>query len=181
MQVGTDFDEFFRAEHHRLVALAIGLTGVPEAARDLVQDTMTKAYRDWARVSQLDRPGAWARRVTVNAAIDWQRRRRREDVALRRLDRRDGHEAPGVPESESARFWAAVRALPDKQRAVIALYYLEDRSVGDVAATIEMAPGTVKSTLHAARAALAAALGVTADQGDDEQRTDGRENGRTEW
>jgi DNA-directed RNA polymerase specialized sigma24 family protein len=72
VQVGTDFDEFFRAEHQRLVALAIGLTGVPEAARDLVQDTMTKAYRDWDRVSQLDRPGAWARRVTVNASIDWE-------------------------------------------------------------------------------------------------------------
>lgn len=163
MGVGSDFDEFFRAEHPRLVALAIGLTGVPEVARDLVQDTMTKAYRDWAQVSQLDRPGAWARRVTVNATIDWHRRRRREDVALRRLDRRDGQEIAGVPESESARFWAAVRALPDKQRAVIALYYLEDRSVGEVAATLEMASGTVKSTLHAARAALAIALGVHAE------------------
>lgn len=159
MAVGSDFDEFFRAEHRRLVALAIGLTGVPEVARDLVQDTMTKAFRDWGRVSQLDRPGAWARRVTVNAAIDWHRARRREDVALRRLDRPD---VAGVPESESARFWSAVRALPDRQRAVIALYYLEDRSVGEVAATLEMAPGTVKSTLFTARAALAASLGVQA-------------------
>jgi RNA polymerase sigma-70 factor (sigma-E family) len=173
MGVGSDFDEFFRAEHQRLVALAIGLTGVPEVARDLVQDTMTKAYRDWARVSQLDRPGAWARRVTANAAIDWHRRRRREDVALRRLDRRDGQEFEGVPESESARFWAAVRALPAKQRAVIALYYLEDRSVGEVAATLEMATGTVKSTLHAARAALAGALGVHAEATDDATHEEG--------
>ena len=153
----TGFDGFFRAEHRRLVALAVGLTGVPEVARDLVQDTMTKAYRDWARVSELDRPGAWAARVTVNASIDWHRRRRREDAAVRRLGR---HDVPGVPETEGSRFWAAVRALPERQRAVIALYYLEDRSVGEVAATLELPAGTVKSTLHAARAALATALGV---------------------
>ena len=165
MGVGADFEEFFRAEHRRLVALAIGLTGVPEAARDLVQDTMTKAYRDWDRVSQLDRPGAWARRVTVNASIDWQRRCRREAVALQRLDR---HDVAGVPDGEGDRFWAAVRSLPDRQRAVVALYYLEDRSVGDVAATLEMTPGTVKSTLHAARASLGTALGVRVVRADDE-------------
>jgi RNA polymerase sigma-70 factor (ECF subfamily) len=165
MGVGSDFDEFFRAEHQRLVALAIGLTGVPEVARDLVQDTMTKAYRDWARVSQLDRPGAWARRVTANAAIDWHRRRRREDVALRRLG--SGGVA-ALPATEGSRFWAAVRALPDQQRAVIALYYFEDRSVADVSATLELPPGTVKSTLYAARAALAVALGVHAEATDDE-------------
>jgi RNA polymerase sigma-70 factor (ECF subfamily) len=68
-----------------------------------------------------------------------------------------------LPQSEGDRFWSAVRALPERQRAVVALHYLEDLPVAEVAHTLEIPAGTVKSTLSAARAALAAALGVGAD------------------
>jgi RNA polymerase sigma-70 factor (sigma-E family) len=159
----ADFDTFFRAEHPRLVAMALALTGVPEVARDLAQESLAKASSDWGRVSSLDKPGAWVRRVTINAAMSWHRSQRRADVALRRLDRPDrpgGGGSGELPQVESDRFWVAVRSLPDRQRAVVALFYLEDMSVAEVAALLEISPGTVKSSLSAARATLAAALGV---------------------
>lgn len=160
MDTSVDFDDFFRREQPRLVAIAIGLTGVPEVARDLAQDALVQAYRDWDRVRTLERPGAWARRVTINASMSWHRGQRREGVARARL----GRDVPvELPQSEGDRFWSAVRALPDRQRAVVALHYLDDMAVADVAAVLDVAPGTVKSTLFAARAALAAALGVAAD------------------
>lgn len=58
-------------------------------------------------------------------------------------------------------FWAAVRALPTRQAQVVALHYLEDRSVDDVAAVLGCAPATVKVHLHRARTTLATTLAPT--------------------
>ena len=63
--------------------------------------------------------------------------------------------------SAAQQFWAAVRALPERQRAAIALYYLEDLSIADVAATLGVTEGTVKASLFQARATLAKSLGVS--------------------
>lgn len=156
------YDDFYRAEQPRMVALALALTGVPEAARDLAQDALVQAYRSWTTVSMLERPGAWVRRVTINASMSWHRRTKREAVAVARLGPAATTE---LPVGESDRFWHAVRSLPDRQRAAIALYYLEDRSVAQVAAVLGIGEGTVKATLHQARAKLAQALGVDEEVG----------------
>jgi RNA polymerase sigma-70 factor (ECF subfamily) len=58
----------------------------------------------------------------------------------------------------------AMRTLPDAHRRALALHYLLDRSVGEIAAETGAATGTVKSWLSRGRAALAAALGVTATE-----------------
>ena len=62
------------------------------------------------------------------------------------------------------RFWAAVRTLPRRQQAVVALHYLEDRSVADVAQVLGIAEGTVKAHLHKARAALADRLAIDPEE-----------------
>ncbi len=54
-----------------------------------------------------------------------------------------------------------VAALPPRQRAAVVLHYFVDLTVDDVAALMGCSPGTVKSNLHDARKALAAALGVS--------------------
>ena len=64
-------------------------------------------------------------------------------------------------EPADAEFWRAVGALPVRQREVIALHYVEDLTIADVAAALEISPGTVKSTLHDARRSLAATLRLT--------------------
>lgn len=154
---GGDFDRFFRLEQPKMVALAAVLTGVPEVGRDIAQDALLEAYRAWETVSRLDAPGAWLRRVTINRSISWQRSVRRAERAQHRLLQppiSDG------PEAESKQFWDAVRALPERQREVVALFYLEDRSVAQVAEVLSIADGTVKATLHAARRTLSAALGL---------------------
>jgi len=155
---GADFDDFFRSEQPKMVALALALTGVPEAPRDLAQESLVKAYRAWPSVQAMDKPGAWPRRVTINAATSWHRTNRREDAALLLLG---GEGSVENPERESDMFWAAVRALPDRQRASIALHYLEDLPIADVAAALDIAEGTVKASLFKARATLAQSLGAT--------------------
>ncbi len=151
-----EYEAFYRREQPQMVALALALTGVREVAHDLAQETMLKAYVAWPSLREMDRPGAWARRVTINAATSWHRRRGREQRAIARM--RPG--ATEQPETEGQRFWAAVRGLPERERAVVALFYLDDQSVASVAEALAVPAGTVKSTLSSARARLAAALGA---------------------
>ncbi len=160
-----DFVAFFRLEYPRLVALAIALSGRRAVAEELAQEALLRAYRAWPSVSSLDRPGAWARRVTINLAISAQRRLRSEAEALDRLDRRPVATATLDGDHRYAdRFWLAVRGLPARQRAAVALHYLEDRPVDEVAQVLGCAPGTVKAQLHKARATLARVLAPTEEE-----------------
>jgi RNA polymerase sigma-70 factor (ECF subfamily) len=148
-----DFDAFWRREHLRIVAFAYALTGSRTAAEDLAQDALAAAAASWAK---LENPGAWVRRVVANRAVSRWRRQGREATALSRLARqRDTY----TLDDEDASFWDAVRRLPRRQAQVVALYYLDDLPVAEIAQTLGIAPGTVKATLHHGRAALAQILG----------------------
>lgn len=147
-----DFDEFFRVEYPRLVAVARGLTGNHETACELAQEALLRCHRSWPRVSTMDVPAAWVRRVLINLATDLHR----ADQRNRRPSRWAGAEhATTFADPVVDGWWAAVRALPDRQRAVVVLHYIEDRSVIDVAAVLGIAEGTVKATLAKARRTLA--------------------------
>ena len=61
---------------------------------------------------------------------------------------------PRIP-AEDDEFWKAVRALPKRQSQAIALHYLEDMSVAEIADVLECAPGTVKVQMHKGRHRLA--------------------------
>jgi RNA polymerase sigma-70 factor, ECF subfamily len=151
----ASFEDLYRRELPSMVALGTTLTGSREAGVDLAHEAMVRAYRDWAKVGNLDRPGAWIRRVLINLAVDHTRRRSRERRALARLQ-----PSPAVElrDPVSARFWAAVRALPERQRAAIALHYLDDLSVDGIAEVLEVSAGTIKTSLFKARQSLARTL-----------------------
>ncbi len=148
------FDAFFRAEHQRLAALATALCGDREAGRDVAQEALTRAYREWDRVSRLERPGGWTRRVVVNLAHDHRRhlavRRRRLPELANRIA---GDSAVGEFPLD-AEMWAAVAMLPKRQRTAVALFYIGDRSISDVAEAMGVREGTAKTTLHKARRVL---------------------------
>ena len=67
----------------------------------------------------------------------------------------------GPPSSQD--FWAAVRELPERQRAAVVLRYVEDMPIDDIAAVLDVSDGTVKSSLFAARKTLATTLGIVED------------------
>ena len=147
-----DFDQFFLDHHTRLIACGVALSGDQERARDAAQEALTRAYRDWDKVSRLDHPGAWVRRVLVNLLIDEGRRTNRPRAHLRAVDQ---HEDTRPSESP---LLAAIRTLPARQRTAVVLHYLDDLSIDDVAHVMGIATGTVKATLHQARSTLAIAL-----------------------
>jgi RNA polymerase sigma factor (sigma-70 family) len=157
-----DFDDFFRRYHRSVLGIALALVGESESARDVAQETMVRAFRDWARVGGLDRPDLWARRVAVNLAIDVRRRRARD---LREAHRHRNSQFAPVDDSaaESSVLWEAVRSLPKRQRAAVVLRYVEDLPVRDIAAVLRVTDGTVKASLAHARASLARQLAAEVD------------------
>ena len=158
----ADFEAFY-AEHLRpVVALALSLTGTRAAAEDVAQDAFAAAFRKWTTIGRYEDPGAWVRRVAVNGAVSRYRKVASEGRALLRLaGRRD---EPPALEPADDEFWRTVRSLPGRQAQVIALRYLEDRSVEDIARLLGVAEPTVRVHLHRGRQELARKLGLDGER-----------------
>jgi RNA polymerase sigma-70 factor (ECF subfamily) len=156
--VRQSFEALYRAEYPRLLAVATALTGDRREGEDLVQDTMVKAFVRWPRVGGLERPGGWCHRVLTNACRSRRRRRRTEQRFLAAQSHAEPH-YDQVPAAVLA-FWSVVRTMPERPRAVVAMYYCADRSTVEIAEILGVPEGTVRSDLSRARVILARELGA---------------------
>jgi RNA polymerase sigma-70 factor (sigma-E family) len=148
------FTAFAQESSPALYRIAYLLCGDPHRAHDLVQLALERTYKAWRRVGDGD-PFAYARRVLATARIDTWRRTRREVLS----DDPVGGEGPVAPSSdleiaERDRLMRALLALPVKQRRVVVLRYLLDRSELQTADELGLSVGTVKSTASRALARL---------------------------
>jgi RNA polymerase sigma-70 factor (ECF subfamily) len=157
-----DFDAFYRDTSRRLLRYAYGLTGDAGEAQDLVQEAYARAWQRRRRLAGYDDPEAWLRLVVNRLATD---RWRRLGVRGKRAAAAPPPDPVPPPSDDVVLLVHAMRALPVAQRRALALHYLLDRSVADIAAETGAATGTVKSWLSRGRAALAAQLGDTASEG----------------
>jgi DNA-directed RNA polymerase specialized sigma24 family protein len=149
------YEDLFRRELPSIVHAAFLVVGDVEAAREIAQDAFTQLFIHWRRVSGYERPGAWVRRVAIRMAV---RESGRRPVAL---------PAAGLSSPHDLDVWAAVMALPPKERAAIVLFYFNDLPVADVAAALGCRPSTARVRLHRGRQRLAAVLGEEATTGAD--------------
>ena len=159
-----DFDGFYRREYAAVVALAYALCGRPGVAEELAQEAFLTAHRQWDEVARYERPNAFVRRVVINAAVSYRRRLGAEAMALGRFIA-GARPAIDALEGDTAGFWRLVRDLPHRQAHATALFYLEDRSIEEIAEVMDCAQATVRVHLHRARTTLARRLGA---QGDDD-------------
>jgi RNA polymerase sigma-70 factor (ECF subfamily) len=156
----ADFDALFVTGYPKLVRTVGFVCGDADVAADCVADAFERAYVRWRKVSRLDDPLAWIRRVAINRATDVHRRRTRGRRALQRLaGRPDPTRTAEVQLSDGLAFRdselaAAVQDLSPQQRAVVALHYLDDLSVAEVAVSMDLSEGAVKYHLHQARGRL---------------------------
>ena len=142
------FDAFFRATYPRAVAVARRVTGGQAAAEDAAIEAMAKAHARWRRLR--DEPGraSWVLKVAANEAI---RRRPRQPAVLAEIPvATDPAEQVAVRQT----LGAALRALPPRQREVLVLRYLVGLSETEVASTLAVSHGTVKTHLRRGLAAL---------------------------
>lgn len=135
----------------RLFRMARAVTGDDSAAEDAVQSAFAKAYASWPRVRRADHAEAYLRRMVLNEILTVRRK------AWFRRERTSGSVDAGLvaPSHDGAvsdrdQMWAAVLALPVRQRAVVVLRYYEDLSEEQIAETLGCTRGTVKSQASAA-------------------------------
>ena len=162
----TEFATLMETESRGLLAAVTAIVGDQARAEEIVQDAFERCYRRWNRVSRLDRPGAWARRVAINQAISVSRKASNERRAMQRAGSRDRIDADIAADPlaalDDAGIWAAVRALPQDQAAAIALRYAADLGIEEIAETMHASVPAVKSLLHRGRTTLRAAPAMQA-------------------
>lgn len=134
-----EFSEFYTSRGPSLRRSAYLIVRDWHTAEDLTQQTMVRLYAAWPRIRR-ETSDAYARRAVVNACLSHLRRHRPE----RPTDRIPDHEHV-VDEEPRLDLAEALALLPPRQRAIIALRFVEDLSVAQVAQTLDLAEGTVKS------------------------------------
>ena len=149
------FDALFRREFGPITRTAYLIVGDWQVAREIAQDAFVQALRHWKKVREMESPGGWVRRVAIRDAV----RTRRRDARGRSLARSMSPALEGEPPVVGSDVRQALLALPRQQRAVIALFYLKDRPVAEIATLLGCSAGTVKTHLSRGRAALATRLG----------------------
>ena len=135
------YREFFVARQRSLMRTAYAILGSWPAAEDAVQTAFTQLYVHWPRIQ----PGAvdtYARRTVVHTCFRMARVRGRETATDRLPDRPVAGPEGGLERLDLVR---ALAGLSPRARAVIALRYLDDLSVAEVALVLDLPEGTVKS------------------------------------
>jgi RNA polymerase sigma-70 factor (ECF subfamily) len=157
VRIPRHFESFYRDQYPGVVALGYALSGSQATAEDVAQEAFIRAHGDWEKIGSYERPDAWVRRVATNLAFSRYRRLKAESRALLRIAGKRQQITFDIPEPEDD-FWRNVRALPRRQAQVVALHYVEDRPITEIAQVLGIAEGSVKSALHKARAKLAEQL-----------------------
>ncbi|WP_127507419.1 sigma-70 family RNA polymerase sigma factor [Actinoplanes solisilvae] len=155
MREADSFDEFYRETSARILRYGYALTGDLAEAQDVVQEAYTRAWRHWRAVAAHPAPEGWVRLTVARLCTD----RWRRLSGWRSAVRRAGPPEPvGPPGEDAVVLTAALRRLPAPIRQAIALHYLFDMSVADIAAEVGSPVGTVTSRLTRGRAELATIL-----------------------
>jgi RNA polymerase sigma-70 factor (ECF subfamily) len=158
------WDEVVRTHSARVYRLAYRLTGNPHDAEDLTQDVFVRVFRSLSSYT----PGTfegWLHRITTNLFLDQVRRKQRirfDGLADDAAERLPGREPGPAQVYDDTHFGddvqRALDALPPDFRAAVVLCDIEGLSYEEIAATLGIKLGTVRSRIHRGRSQLRAAL-----------------------
>ncbi len=147
-----------RLYHQHVGGMVRSLTvvvGDRETAADCVQEAFLRAHERWHLLERYEDPVGWIRHVALNLARDVHRRRRRGRVAHLRLVADSGrHGDRDVTAEPVDRLAVELAVLPPRQRAALALRYVEGLTVREIASALGISEGAVKFHLHAGRERL---------------------------
>ena len=144
----TEFDSFVDVRSPALLRTAYLLVHDEGLAEDLLQTSLMKAWFAWGRID--GDPEPYVRRILVTTSASWWRRKWIGETPTARLPER-----PAPPLSADRQdLWDAIGHLPRRQRAVVVLRYLEDRTEVETAYLLGCSLGTVKSQCARALAKL---------------------------
>jgi DNA-directed RNA polymerase specialized sigma24 family protein len=143
--VNQPFQSFVEA-HRDAVARFLVATVGPDEADDVLQETLIAALRSYGSVRTGGNPRAWLLTIARNKAIDAHRARVRRAVPVAAPDA--GSMPGGFGDGPDEELWAAVRDLPPKQRAAVALRYVNDLSHREIARVLDCSEAAARRSLH---------------------------------
>ncbi|WP_375484868.1 SigE family RNA polymerase sigma factor [uncultured Jatrophihabitans sp.] len=149
----ADFDAFARENWATLMSIGVAVSGSRTEAEDLVQTALTNAFVRWRRI---DRPQALAylRRSILNAHVSRWRRHRGAEFTMADPPERPSRHSATDDVDERRTLLPLLRSLPARQRAVLVLRYLCDLPDDEIAETLGVSTGTVRSQAHRGLATL---------------------------
>jgi RNA polymerase sigma-70 factor (ECF subfamily) len=154
------FDELLRRHDSRMRGLAYRLMADRHRMDDALQEAYLKAYKALPRFRAGSDFGTWLYRITYNACIDELRKRKRSPLATAdQIDPESSSPGPERVVSAAETVRGALAELPVDQRVTVVLVDGEGFDHREAAKILGVAPGTVASRLHRARAALRRVLG----------------------
>ena len=147
-RIDADFAEFYASARDDCLRAVLASTGDREASEDFVAEAFARAWASWRKVGRHPAPRAWVVRTALNLRVSsWRRSRRAAALGDRGALSAVGQADLGPVDPE---MMAALTALPERQRQVIALRIFLDLDTARTAKALGIAPGTV--TAHLARA-----------------------------
>jgi RNA polymerase sigma-70 factor (sigma-E family) len=149
----TSFEDFATGQVTPLLRYATVLTGDPHLAQDIVQECLLRAQQRWTRITQVDMPAAYVKRMVTNEYLSW-RRRRKTHTPLHDVDP-PGPDPSGYYDEREAML-QRIDKLPRKQKAAVVLRYYEGYDDLEIAETLNCSQVTVRSHISRALATLRA-------------------------
>ena len=146
------FRDFVAARSGALLRTAFLLVGDRGRAEDLVQTALVKTYVAWGRIRDPEALEGYVRRTLATTATSWWRRKSSSERPLDQFPDVPGADEIGARLDRDV-MWEHLASLPAKQRAVLVLRYYEGLGEAEIADTLRISRGTVKS--HASRALAA--------------------------
>jgi len=155
------FERLYRENERRVFALCLRMSCDGALAEELTQEVFVRAWRKLGSFRGESAFSSWLYPLTVNVALSERRSRRRRDARILATDDPASLErSPGAPRPEAGfDLQKAMAALPPGARAVFVLHDVEGRTHDEIAAMLNLAPGTSKAQLFRARRLLREALG----------------------
>jgi RNA polymerase sigma-70 factor (sigma-E family) len=151
--VDEAFTAFVHEYHHHLLRVAELLTGDRGRAEDILQTVLARAYQRWSRIAQ-DNPVGYVRAGLVNAHADWWRRRSSWERPVAAPGEQLSIGDPAADVAGRQAVLSALAPLSRRERTVIVLRFYEDLTIPEIADTLRIPAGTVKSTCARALAKL---------------------------
>jgi RNA polymerase sigma-70 factor, ECF subfamily len=160
------FDDLFQKYQDYVYNICLGIVGNPEEARDCVQETFLRVYRNAREFRGQASLATWIYRIAVNYCLGQLRKRPRQ--ATEPLEDEMGHERPDPGPSpwtvaerheEEAEIRRIIQTLSPDYRAVLVLRYFQELSYDEIAAVMKWTMPQTKIKLHRARRAFAVAFG----------------------
>lgn len=155
------FDEYVSARLGSLVRYATVVTCDPHLAEDITQDVLVKAQARWSRISRVESPERYLKRMVLNEFLSWRRRRAARQVPLgtESLDRMLTAVAdPSTAIDQRDALLRVIASLPPKQRAAVALRFYEDLGDEEIADLLGCREVTVRSNISRALSTMRAML-----------------------